>query len=85
MGHRHVGNSRPLPHRYPTDSEYLFPFIKSADMQMADHEVKRVRENVTRAFKRIATRCNQSVVPSMGMVKNIYQRAIDGVSESNII
>lgn len=71
--------------RYPSDSEYLFPFIKSADMQIADREVKRVRENVMRALKRIATRCNQSVVPSMGMVKDIYQRAIDGVSVSRII
>lgn len=35
---------------YSSDSEYLFPFIKSADMQMADYEVKRVREIVTRAF-----------------------------------
>jgi hypothetical protein len=40
---------------------------------------------VMRAFKRIATRCNLSVVPSMGMVKDIYQRAIDGVSVSKII
>lgn len=71
--------------RYPSDSEYLFPFIKSDDMQIADREVKRVRENVMRALKRIATRCNQSVVPSMGMVKDIYQRAIDGVSVSRII
>lgn len=47
--------------------------------------MKRMRENVTRALKRIATRCNLSVVPAMGMVKDIYQRAIDGVSESNII
>lgn len=71
--------------RYPSDSEFLFPFIKSDDMQIADREVKRVRENVMRALKRIATRCNQSVVPSMGMVKDIYQRAIDGVSVSTII
>lgn len=71
--------------RYPSDSEFLFPFIKSTDMQMADCEVKRVRQNVMRAFKRIATRCNLSVVPSMGMVKDIYQRAIDGVSVSKII
>ena len=68
--------------RYPSESEYLFPIIKSADMQMADYEVKRVRENVTRALKRIATRCNLSVVPSMSMVKDIYQRTIDGVSVS---
>ena len=71
--------------RYPSESEYLFPFIKSADMQMADYEVKRVRENVTRALKRIATRCNLSVVPSMSMVKDIYQRAIEGASVSKII
>ena len=71
--------------RYPSDSEFLFPFIKSTDMQMADCEVKRVRQNVMRAFKRIATRCNLSVVPSMGMVKDIYQRAIDNVSVSKII
>ena len=71
--------------RYPSNSEFLFPFIKSADMQMVDREVKRVRENVMRALKRIATRCNLSVVPSMAMVKDIYQRAIDGVSVSKII
>lgn len=68
--------------RYPSNSEYLFPFIKSSDMQIADREVKSVRENVMRALKRIATRCNLSVVPSMGMVKDIYQRAIDRVSVS---
>ena len=54
-------------------------------MQIADREMKRVRENVMRALKRIAIRCNLSVVPSMGMVKDIYQRAIDGVSVSRII
>ena len=55
--------------RYPSNSEYLFLFIKSSDMQIADSEVKSVRDNVMRALKRIATRCNLSVVPSMGMVK----------------
>lgn len=39
--------------RYPSDSEYLFPFIKSDDMQIADREVKRVRENVMRALKKL--------------------------------
>ena len=39
--------------RNPSDSEYLFPFIKSADMQIADREVKRVRENVMRALKEL--------------------------------
>ena len=71
--------------RYHSNSEFLFPFIKSAYMQIADREVKRVRENVMRALKRIATRCNLSVVPSMETVKDIYQRAIDGVSVSRII
>lgn len=71
--------------RYPSDTEYLFPFIISTDKEKADRDVKRVRENVMKALKRIATRCNLSVVPSMGMVKDIYQRAIDGVSVSRII
>ena len=70
---------------YPSDSEDLCPFIKSDDMQIADREVKRVRENVMRALKRIATRCDLSAVPSMGMAKDIYQRAIDGVNVSRII
>lgn len=71
--------------RYPSTSEYLFPFITSANKQQANRDVKRVRENVVNAFKQIAMRCNLSVVPSMYMVKDIYQRAIDGVSVSGII
>ena len=71
--------------RYPSNSEYLFPFIVSDDKEKADRDVKRVRENVMNALKKIATRCHLSVVPSMCMVKDIYQRAIDGVSVSRII
>ncbi len=32
--------------RYPSDSGYLFPFIKSDDIQIADREVKRVCERM---------------------------------------
>lgn len=71
--------------RYPSDTEYLFPFITSDNKVKASRDVKRVRENVVNAFKQIAVRCNLSVVPSMYMVKDIYQRLIDGVSVSKII
>ncbi len=71
--------------RYPSKTDYLFPFITSGNKVMASRDVKRVRENIVNAFKQIATRCSLSVVPSMYMVKDIYQRAIDGVSVSKII
>ena len=71
--------------RYPSTTEYLFPFITSDNKLKASRDVKRVRENMVNAFKQIALRCHLSVVPSMFMVKDIYQRAIDGVSVSRII
>ena len=52
---------------------------------MESREIGRVRENITKALKLIATRCNLSVVSSLKMTKDIYQRAIDGVSVSKII
>lgn len=71
--------------RYPSPTEYLFPFIKSEDKMKESREIGRVRENITRALKQIATRCHLSVVPSLKMTKDIYLRAIDNVSVSKII
>ena len=71
--------------RYPSATNYLFPFIKSDDKIMENREIGRVRENITNSLKQIATRCNLSVVPSLKMTKDIYQRAIDNVSVSKII
>ena len=71
--------------RYPSTTDYLFPIIKSDDRLMVSREIGRVRENITKALKLIATRCNLSAVPSLKMTKDIYQRAIDNVSVSKII
>lgn len=71
--------------RYPSTIDHLYPIIKSDDKIMESREIGRVRENITKALKLIATRCNLSVVPSLKMTKDIYQRAIDGVSVSKII
>lgn len=71
--------------RYPSTTDYLFPFITTTDHMRARREVKTVRESIVRGLKLIATRCNLSVVPSMYMVREIYQRIIDRVSVSNII
>lgn len=71
--------------RYPLVTDYLFPIIKSDDKLMVSREIGRVRENITKALKLIATRCNLSVVPSLKMTKDIYLRAIDNVSVSKII
>lgn len=71
--------------RYPSDTEYLFPFIKSEDRNMKSKEIGRVRENITRALRHIAEKCNLSVVPSLNMANGTYQRAIDSVSVSKII
>lgn len=71
--------------RYPSTTAYLFPFITSDNKLEASRDVKRVRENIVNAFKQIAIRCHLSVIPSMYMVKDIYQRAIDSVSVSRII
>ena len=79
MGCCHASNSRPVSLQF----RILIPFHQIS--RYANCEVKSVRENVMRALKRIATRCNLSVVPSMGMVKDIYQRAIDRVSVTQII
>ncbi len=71
--------------RYPSDTEYLFPFIKSDNRNMKSREISRVRENIARALKHIAIRCNLSVVPTLNMANCIYQRAIETVSVSKII
>lgn len=71
--------------RYPLATDYLFPIIKSDDKLMVSREIRGVRENITKALKLIATRCNLSVVPSLKMTKDIYQHAIDNVSVSKII
>lgn len=71
--------------RYPSTTDYLFPIIKSDDNIVESQEIGRVRENITKALKLIATRCNLSVVPSLKMTKDIYLCAIDNVSVSKII
>lgn len=71
--------------RYPSTTDYLFSIIKSDDKIVESREIGRVRENITKALKLIATRCNLSVVPSLKMTKDIYQHAIDNVSVSKII
>lgn len=71
--------------RYPSTTDYLFPIIKSDDKIVESRKIGRVRENITKALKLIATRCNLSVVPSLKMTKDIYQHAIDNVSVSKII
>ena len=52
---------------------------------MKSKEIGRVRENIMRALRHIVVRCNLSVVPSLNMANDIYQRAIDTVSVSKII
>ena len=71
--------------RYPSTTEYLLPILKSDMEEIARRNICQVRENMGNALKQIAARCNLSVVPSMYMVKDIYQRAIDSISISKII
>lgn len=71
--------------RYPLTTDYLFSIIKFDDKIVVSREIGRVRENITKALKLIATRCNLSVVPSLKMTKDINLRAIDNVSVSKII
>ena len=71
--------------RYPSDTDFLFPFVTTDNKVKANREVKRVRENIENAFRQIAVRCQLSVVPSLHMVKALYQRAIDQVCVSQII
>lgn len=71
--------------RYPLTTDYLFSIIRSDDKIVVSREIGRVRENITKALKLIATRCNLSVVPSLKMTKDINLRAIDNVSVSKII
>lgn len=58
---------------------------QSANEQAARRNIRQVRENMCNALKQIATRCNLTVVPTMYMVKDIYQRAIDSVCVSRVI
>lgn len=74
-----------IANRYPSTTDYLFPIIKSDDKIVESREIGRVRENITKALKLIATRCNLSVVPSLKMTKDIYLRAINNVSVIKII
>ena len=74
-----------IVNRYPSTTDYLLPIIKSANEETARCNIRQVRENMVNAMKQIAERCNLSVVPSMYMVKDIYQRAIDSVCVSKLI
>ena len=74
-----------IANRYPSDTDYLFPFIKSSNKVMKSREIGRVRENITRALRQIAHRCGLSVTPSLNMVTGLYQRAINNVRVSQII
>lgn len=71
--------------RYPSATDYLLPILKSDKEEVARRNIRQVRENMGNALKHIATKCDLSVVPSMYMVKDIYQRAIDSVCVSKII
>ena len=71
--------------RYPSTTDYLLPILKSDKEEIARRNIRQVRENMGNALKQIATKCDLSVVPSMYMVKDICQRAIDSVSVSKII
>lgn len=74
-----------IANRYPSDTDYLFPFIKSDNKIMESREIGRVRENITRALRKIAHHCSLSVTPSLNMVTDLYQRAINNVRVSQII
>ena len=74
-----------IVNRYPSTTEYLLPILKSDKEEIARRNIRQVRENMGNALKHIATKCDLSVVPSMYMVKDIYQRAIDSVCVSKII
>ena len=69
--------------RCTSDTEYLFPFIKSESRKKQGS--RQGRENVNGALRHIAKKCNLSVAPSLDMANGIYQRAIDSVSVSKII
>ena len=61
--------------RYPSTTDYLFSIIKSDDKIVESREIRRVCENITKALKLIATRCNLSVVPSLKIPRiSIYVR-----------
>lgn len=74
-----------IVNRYPSTTDYLLPILKSNQEETARCNIRQVRENMGNALKQIATKCALSVVPSMYMVKDIYQRAIDSVCVSKII
>lgn len=74
-----------IVNRHPSATGYLLPILKSDTDATARRSIRQVRENMVRALKQIATRCDLSVVPTMYMVKDIYQRAIDSVCVSRII
>ena len=74
-----------IVNRYPSTTDYLLPILKSDKEEIAHRNIRQVRENMGNALKQIAAKCDLSVVPSMYMVKDIYQRAIDSVCVSKII
>ena len=71
--------------RYPSTTDYLFPFLTSDNSFEASRDIKRVRENVINALKKIAIRCHLSVTPSLYMSREIYLRTLDKVSISSFI
>lgn len=71
--------------RYPSKTDYLFPFLTSDNSLEASQDIKRVRENVINALKKVAIRCHLSVTPSLYMSREIYLRALDKVGISSYI
>lgn len=71
--------------RYPSETSYIFPFITTRSRKEALKRVIQQRQNVTRNLKKIAVRCNLSVVPTFLMTRDLYIQLIQQASVSELI
>jgi site-specific recombinase XerD len=71
--------------RYPSETSYIFPFVTTRSRKEALRKVIQQRQNVTRNLKKIAVRCNLSVVPTFLMTRDLYIQLVQQASVSDLI
>jgi hypothetical protein len=73
--------------RYPSETSYIFPFVTTRSRKEALRNVVLQRQNIKRNLKKIAVRCDLSVVPTFLMTRDLYIQLIQqaSVSDSDIL
>lgn len=71
--------------RYLSETSYFFPFVTTRSRKEALRKVIQQRQNIKRNLKKIAVRCNLSVVPTFLMTRDLYIQLVQQASVSDLI